>query len=35
VSKGDFMLVPAGSAHGFSAIDGTITLMSLHLPIQK
>ena len=35
VSKGDFMLVPAGSAHGFSAVDGSITLMSLHLPIQK
>ena len=35
VSKGDFMLVPAGSPHGFSSVDGTITLMSLHLPIQK
>ena len=35
VTKGDFMWVPAGSAHWFSAIDGTITLMSLHLPVQK
>ena len=35
VTKGDFMWVPAGSAHWFSAIDGTITLMSLHLPAQK
>jgi len=35
VSKGDFMLVPAGAPHWFSAIDGTITLMSLHLPMQK
>lgn len=35
VTKGDFMLVPAGSPHWFSAIDGTITLMSLHLPVQK
>jgi len=35
VSKGDFMLVPAGAPHWFSAIDGTITLMSLHLPVQK
>jgi mannose-6-phosphate isomerase-like protein (cupin superfamily) len=35
VSKGDFMLVPAGSAHGFSAVDGTITLMTLHLPVAK
>jgi mannose-6-phosphate isomerase-like protein (cupin superfamily) len=35
VAKGDFMWVPAGSPHWFSAIDGTITLMSLHLPAQK
>jgi len=35
VSKGDFMLVPAGSPHWFSAIDGPLTLMSLHLPVQK
>ena len=32
VSKGDFMLVPQGVPHWFSQIDGTITLMSLHLP---
>jgi mannose-6-phosphate isomerase-like protein (cupin superfamily) len=32
VSKGDFMWVPAGSPHWFSAIDGTVTLMSLHVP---
>ena len=31
VSKGDFMLVPQGVPHWFSQIDGTITLMSLHL----
>jgi mannose-6-phosphate isomerase-like protein (cupin superfamily) len=35
VTKGDFMWAPAGSPHWFSAIDGTITLMSLHLPVQK
>jgi mannose-6-phosphate isomerase-like protein (cupin superfamily) len=35
VAKGDFMWVPAGSPHWFSAIDGTLTLMSLHLPVQK
>ena len=35
VTKGDFMWVPAGSAHWFSAIDGTVTLMSLHLPVPK
>ena len=33
VSKGDFMFAPAGAPHWFSAIDGTITLMSIHLPI--
>lgn len=32
VSKGDFMLVPQGTAHWFSAIEGSITLMSMHLP---
>jgi mannose-6-phosphate isomerase-like protein (cupin superfamily) len=35
VTKGDFMLVPAGSPHWFSAIQGNLTLMSLHLPVQK
>ena len=35
VTKGDFMWVPAGAPHWFSAIDGTVTLMSLHLPAQK
>jgi mannose-6-phosphate isomerase-like protein (cupin superfamily) len=35
VTKGDFMFVPAGAPHWFSAIDGTVTLMSLHLPVQK
>jgi mannose-6-phosphate isomerase-like protein (cupin superfamily) len=35
VTKGDFMWVPAGAPHWFSAIDGTVTLMSLHLPVQK
>src|SRR5215468_5616818 len=32
VAKGDFVLVPQGQAHWFSAIDGELTLMSLHLP---
>jgi mannose-6-phosphate isomerase-like protein (cupin superfamily) len=35
VAKGDFMFVPAGAPHWFSAIDGTVTLMSLHLPVPK
>ena len=32
VAKGDFIMVPEKTAHWFSAIDGTIVLMSLHLP---
>ena len=32
IGKGDFVLVPEGVPHWFSAIDGELTLMSLHLP---
>ena len=32
VAKGDFIMVPEGVPHWFSAIDGTVVLMSLHLP---
>jgi len=32
VAKGDFIMVPEGTPHWFSAIEGTVTLMSLHLP---
>ena len=32
VAKGDFMVVPEGTAHWFSAIDGTLVLMTLHVP---
>jgi len=32
IAKGDFIMVPEGTPHWFSAIDGTIVLMSLHLP---
>jgi mannose-6-phosphate isomerase-like protein (cupin superfamily) len=32
VGKGDFIMVPEGVPHWFSAIDGTVVLMSLHLP---
>jgi mannose-6-phosphate isomerase-like protein (cupin superfamily) len=32
IAKGDFVLVPEGTPHWFSAIDSTLTLMSLHLP---
>ena len=33
VSKGDFVMVPPGTGHWFSAIDGTLVVMSLHLPV--
>lgn len=32
VAKGDFVMVPEGTPHWFSKIDGTVVLMSLHLP---
>jgi mannose-6-phosphate isomerase-like protein (cupin superfamily) len=32
VAKGDFVIVPEGQPHWFSQIDGTVVLMSLHLP---
>jgi mannose-6-phosphate isomerase-like protein (cupin superfamily) len=32
VAKGDFVIVPERTPHWFSAIDGTVVLMSLHLP---
>jgi mannose-6-phosphate isomerase-like protein (cupin superfamily) len=32
VSKGDWMIVPEGVPHQFPAVEGSITLMSLHLP---
>jgi mannose-6-phosphate isomerase-like protein (cupin superfamily) len=32
VAKGDFIIVPQNTPHWFSAIDGTITLMTLHVP---
>lgn len=31
VTKGDFILVPEKTAHWYSAIDGTLVLMSIHL----
>ena len=34
VAKGDFIMVPDHTPHWFSAIDGTVVLMSLHLPLQ-
>src|ERR1700674_4310335 len=32
VAKGDFIIVPENTPHWFSAIDGTLVLMSLHVP---
>ena len=32
IAKGDFIMVPENTPHWFSAIEGTVTLMSLHLP---
>jgi len=34
MSKGDFMLVPAGVPHWFTDISGQITEFSLHLPVK-
>jgi mannose-6-phosphate isomerase-like protein (cupin superfamily) len=32
VAKGDFVIVPENTPHWFSAINGTLILMSLHVP---
>jgi mannose-6-phosphate isomerase-like protein (cupin superfamily) len=32
VAKGDFAIVPENTPHWFSAINGTLVLMSLHVP---
>jgi mannose-6-phosphate isomerase-like protein (cupin superfamily) len=32
VSKGDFLVVPEGTPHWFSAIDGTLVLMTFKVP---
>ena len=32
VAKGDFFMVPEKTPHWFSAINGTLVLMSLHVP---
>ena len=34
VAKGDFVMVPEKTPHWFSAIEGTVVLMSLHLPLK-
>jgi mannose-6-phosphate isomerase-like protein (cupin superfamily) len=35
VAKGDFVMVPERTPHWFSAVDGTVVLMSLHLPHRR
>lgn len=32
IAKGDFIVVPENTPHWFSAINGTLILMSLHVP---
>src|SRR5215475_8909486 len=32
IAKGDFMIVPENTPHWFSPINGTLVLMSLHVP---
>jgi mannose-6-phosphate isomerase-like protein (cupin superfamily) len=32
IAKGDFIIVPQGVPHWFSKINGTLVLMSLHVP---
>ncbi len=32
IAKGDFVVVPEGTAHWISSIDGVIVLMTLHVP---
>jgi mannose-6-phosphate isomerase-like protein (cupin superfamily) len=35
VSKGDFIIIPAGTAHWFSSIDGSITYLETRLPTAR
>jgi mannose-6-phosphate isomerase-like protein (cupin superfamily) len=35
VSKGDFIVIPAGTAHWFSSIDGSITYLETRLPTAR
>lgn len=32
--KGDFLIVPAGTPHWITGIDGALALMTLHLPVK-
>lgn len=35
VSKGDFIIIPAGTPHWFSSIDGSITYLETRFPTHK
>ena len=35
VSKGDFILIPAGTHHWFSSIEGSITYLETRLPTRR
>ena len=35
VAKGDFIIIPEGVPHWFNRIDGTLVLMSVHVPRQS
>jgi quercetin dioxygenase-like cupin family protein len=32
IAKGDFLVIPENTAHGFTETDGTLAIMSLHVP---
>ena len=32
IAKGDFLLVPENTAHGFTETDGALVIMSVHMP---
>ena len=32
IAKGDYVFVPAGVAHSFTKTEGTLVIMSLHVP---
>jgi mannose-6-phosphate isomerase-like protein (cupin superfamily) len=34
LAKGDFVIVPQNTAHWVNSVDGTLVLMSLHIPRQ-
>lgn len=35
IAKGDFIMVPENTAHGFTETDGALVIMSLHVPAGR